>query len=209
MRNYNLYNKTQTSIKMTWKELLVSLSELIHEGIESNMRHYDYANVKNKWLGFTPASSKAIEEKERELEITFPKSYIEFLRVTNGFRQISLFAGHLLPVEQVGRLKEIDRDLYDVYLEEENDGLTDVRYNDYSDAQRSEFFRIDHLLESIAISSNVEGSIILLNPKVEFGDECEAWLYASWYPGARRFKSFRELMEHEYRSTLKLIGKKD
>ena len=192
---------------MTWEELLVSLSKLIHERVESNMRYYDYLDVENNWLGFTPASSKAIENKERELGIKFPKSYIEFLGVTNGFRQISLFSGHLLPIEQVGRLKDIDRSLYDVYLGEENDILTDIRYDDYSNAQRSEFFRIDHLLESIAVSRNVDGSIVLLNPKKEFDDECEAWLYASWYPGAHRFKSFRELMEHEYRSTLGVMNK--
>lgn len=40
---------------------------------------------------------------------------------------------------------------------------------------------------------------------VKFGEEWEAWVYANWFPGAKRYKSFRELIETEFYSTLKLI----
>lgn len=193
---------------MDWNELLKNLSFVISTRLEENMIYFDRGKIKDSWLGYPPASEKAIKAKEKELNISFPTSYKDFLRVTNGFKQISHFAGHLLPVEKIDFLKKIDSDLYHVYVNEQNEDISDSRYSDYSKKQGSEFFRIDHLLTSIAISKNVDGSIILLNPKVTFGDECEAWIYASWYPGAIRFKSFKDLIEEAYKSTVELLNKK-
>jgi hypothetical protein len=43
-----------------------------------------------------------------------------------------------------------------------------------------------------------EVSVLLLNPEVVTPDgEWEAWYYASWRPGASRYRSFAELMIEE------------
>ena len=139
--------------------------------------------------------------------LKLPKSYKEFLRITNGFKQISLFAGHLLPVQEIGWLKNLVPDLYEVYELEEFE-VSNEDYFNYSDSQDSVKFRVEYLLNSIVVSKDVEGSIILLNPQIKFENEWEAWLYASWYPGASRFKSFKELIYEEFKSTERLIKEK-
>ncbi|MTB53532.1 SMI1/KNR4 family protein [Lewinella sp. W8] len=190
---------------MEWEELLVDLSKMIQFGIHRNLRVYDESEVENNWLGFPPAPTWAIEKREKDLGIRLPPSYIDFLRVTNGFRQISHFAGRLLPIERIDYLKNIDSDLFDLYLEEVDRTISPSDQKDYSNNQRSVFFNVDHLLSSIAISERVEGSIILLNPQVKSGEEWEAWIFANWYPGAHRYKSFKMLVEDQYDATKKLI----
>ena len=46
------------------------------------------------------------------------------------------------------------------------------------------------------ISDSLEGEVLLLNPKVKFGNEWEAWYFANYLPGAIRFKSFKEMLEY-------------
>lgn len=193
---------------MNWKTLLEQLSQAIHTGVENNMIYYDKTGVHESWLGFPPASPESINAKEQELKVALPPSYREFLLTTNGFRQISFFAGHLFPVEKIGWTKDIDPDFLKI-LNEFDVPVSDEQYFVYGDKQRSELFRLEYLNATLQISEWVDGSVILLNPLVKFGEEWEAWVYANWYPGAHRYRSFRELIEAELTSTLELLDNKE
>jgi hypothetical protein len=60
--------------------------------------------------------------------------------------------------------------------------------------------RNEYLKTALAISEEGDAAICLLNPKIVTNEgEWEAWEFANWYPGARRFRSFREMMEARYR----------
>lgn len=48
----------------------------------------------------------------------------------------------------------------------------------------------------------MDGSLMLLNPNVQYGEEWEAWIYANWYLGASRFPSFADLIQDEYAHTI-------
>jgi hypothetical protein len=49
--------------------------------------------------------------------------------------------------------------------------------------------------------------VYLLNPSVVFeGGEWEAWVFASVFPGAIRYRSFWELMKAEYQTELTSKG---
>ena len=59
--------------------------------------------------------------------------------------------------------------------------------------------RNEYLRHTLEVSGEGDG-IYLLNPKVITADgEWEAWFFATWLPGARRYRSFWELMQDEYR----------
>jgi hypothetical protein len=85
--------------------------------------------------------------------------------------------------------------------------LPDGEYFDYSENQRESCFKVQHLKKSIKISDWTDGSILLLNPEVRYGDEYEAWVYANWSAGARRHKSFWDLIKYELENTKEMINK--
>ena len=193
---------------MNWKSILERLSQAIHTRVESNMIYYDKADVHDNWLGFPPASPELINAKEQEQEVALPPSYREFLLTTNGFRQISFFSGGLFSVDRIGWTKDVDPDFLKI-LNEFDAPVSDEQYFVYGDKQRSELFRLEYLNATLQVSEWVDGSVILLNPLVKFGDEWEAWVYANWHPGAHRYRSFRELIEAQLISTLELLDNKE
>jgi hypothetical protein len=188
-----------------WINLLQKISLTIHNKVEDNMIYYDKSIIANSWLGFDRADLKTIEEKEKSLDTKLPPSYKEFLLTTNGFKQISLFSGDLYPVELIDWTKKKDPDFLEIFNEHDDITICEEDYFIYGDDQRSENFKVSFLNETLQISEWVDGSVILLNPMVKFGEEWEAWIYANWFPGARRYQSFSELIEREFYSSLKLI----
>lgn len=58
-----------------------------------------------------------------------------------------------------------------------------------------------HSLSRSILSDRGDAAILLLNPEVVFEDgEWEAWYFATWLPGAMRFRSFADLMRYEAQS---------
>ncbi|MEP6672109.1 MAG: hypothetical protein ABJF10_23300 [Chthoniobacter sp.] len=74
--------------------------------------------------------------------------------------------------------------------------LSDAEYLVYGEAQDTVRFREEYLQTALEISDRGDDAILLLNPKTKTPEgEWEAWMFANWFPGARRYRSFRELME--------------
>jgi hypothetical protein len=192
--------------QFSWQQLLRKMSLKIHTEVEENMIYYDKSDVSDNWLGYTGAMDQEIENREKELGVTLPPSYKDFLRITNGFRQISFFSGQLLPVQQVEWISKKDPEFLRIYQRSFDDRVFEQeKYLVYDDRQRSVDFHTPFLGKTLQISEWVDGSVVLLNPRVKFGEEWEAWLFANWYPGARRYRSFKELMEYEYNTTAMLV----
>jgi hypothetical protein len=191
-----------------WKSLLQAMSSTIYNKVEENMTYYDRASITDEWLGFEGASLRSIEDAEKKLGMMLPPSYRDFLLTSNGFRQISHFAGELCAVADIDWTKNKDPEFIQI-LSEVDVAVTDEEYYVYGEEQRSENFRFEFLKATLQISEWVDGSVVLLNPLVRFGEEWEAWVYANWHPGAHRYRSFRELMEEEYLGTVKLLENRD
>ncbi|SHH21339.1 SMI1 / KNR4 family (SUKH-1) [Chryseolinea serpens] len=194
---------------MEWEDLLRQMSVKIHNEVEQNMIYYDKTDVSDNWLGFEAAKQQAITEKEKELMATLPPSYKDFLLTSNGFRQISLFSGGLYPVEVIDWTKKKDPEFLAIFEKHDDIPVTEDDYFVYGENQRSVVFKTAFLKETLQISEWVDGSVILLNPMVKFGEEWEAWLYANWFPGAHRYRSFRDLIEGEYYDSVRLIDNPD
>lgn len=198
--------------KTNWKTKLENLSSIIHNQLEDNCIYYDKVEITNNWIGFDPASEDEINQTEERLQIDLPKSYKEFLKISNGFRQISHFSGDLLPVNKIDWIQKKEPEFCKIFEGEtdEDYGLKfDESYYQYDENQRTERFKIDHLRNSIMISNWVDGSFIAINPKVKFGDEYEIWVYANWFPGAERFPSFKNMIDAKIEQTIELIQNKD
>jgi hypothetical protein len=76
--------------------------------------------------------------------------------------------------------------------------LTDEEYLVYGDGQIPGAFRAEYLQTALEISDRGDSAILLLNPQILSKDgEWEAWRFANWLPGAKRYR--RENTSHFYR----------
>lgn len=193
---------------MEWKSFLTKVSETL---AQSDDLHGGLKVENVDWLGFEGISNPQIQMHEERLKTNLPPSYKEFLKVTNGFKQLNCFVWDILPIEKIDWLKRFDPTLYDLYTTEYKDtfNAADDEYFVYGDEQKTTNFRSDFLANSLAISNWGDATILLLNPFVKFGDEWEAWVFATWHLGPVRYRSFQELMEQEYISYLELLNERE
>ena len=191
---------------MNWKTTLQNISQMINSSLDEQMIYYDKSRIRNNWLGYQGAQTNSITRKEKKLGIELPESYTKFIETSNGFKQISAFNSQLLPIEEIDWLRNTDSDFLSIFDEKDDASIDEKDYYQYNENQQSTIFKVNHLKNTIKLSKWTDGSIILLNPKVTFNGEYEAWIYADWYPGVKRFKSFEDLIVSELHSTQELVN---
>lgn len=191
---------------MNWKNFLTDVSNTLLNSDDLLNEFKDEAS--SNWLGFPPVTEHGIQIHEKKLKTLLPPSYKEFLMTTNGFKQISSFIWDILPLDKIDWIKNFDNHFYQLYTKEFELDITDEEYFVYGEEQDTVNFRNEYLIKTLAVSNWGDAVILLLNPEVKFGDEWEAWMFANWYPGAARYKSFEELMQEEYSSYLDLLKNK-
>jgi hypothetical protein len=165
---------------------------------------------KSGWLGFPPATVEEIEALEKRLGTSLPDSYRSFMLTTNGWRTAGVFVYDLLPAAEVTWFRDSHKDWLDAWADgartvEEPIPVSDEEYFVYGPEQNSCNFRDENWRATLAISGIGDSAIYLLNPLVVTADgEWEAWCFANWFPGARRHRTFWELMQHELQSFVEL-----
>ncbi len=167
--------------------------------------------IESGWLGYEGASEEEISRLEKRLRKRLPPSYRSFLAVTNGWRNCGFYIYRLWPCSKVSWFRKRHRDWIDAYLNvDEPDEITDEEYFVYGKRQECPCFRAQYLQSALEISDVGDSAIMLLNPKVVTEDgEWEAWLFANWFPGARRYRSFREMIiavRNSFKRILKAQG---
>lgn len=158
------------------------------------------------YLGYSGASEVAIAKAEATLGLQLPPSYREFLKVSNGWRQVRLrvMQGRLFSVQEIDLLKNKEPDLVEAWLNAMPEDYQDLRtpdeeYFSYGPDQDPGSMRDEYLATAIAVSEFVEDGVCLLNPMIIAPDgEWEAWIFSHKFPGALRYRSFQDLMEAEY-----------
>jgi hypothetical protein len=74
--------------------------------------------------------------------------------------------------------------------------VPDEKYFIYGDEQDCIYLRTEYMQTALAISSDCDGYIYLLNPQVvNENGEWEAWDFGHKLPGANRYRSFLEMMQ--------------
>jgi hypothetical protein len=166
--------------------------------------------LRSGWLGFEGASEEQIRATETRLNVELPNSYREFLKVSDGWRNLGAFIYKMWPTTEVEWFSVRNQEWIDAYAADESPRISDEEYFVYGDGQDSITFRPEYLQSALEISDTGDSTIVLLNPRVVSADgEWEAWVFANWYPGARRYRSFHELVQEELRSFRKLKMRRD
>ena len=104
-------------------------------------------------MGFDGATETEIQSNEKRLNTSLPPSYKEFLKVSNGFKQLNCFVWDILPIDKVDWLKTFDPTLYELYSTEfmNSFNATDEEYFIYGEDQKTTDFRSEYLVNSLAI----------------------------------------------------------
>jgi hypothetical protein len=157
-----------------------------------------------RWLGFQGATEDQIASLERRLGRQLPASYREFLACTNGWRTTGTFIDRIWGVDDVDWFRSRNTEWIDAYRQAESATIADGQYFVYGQSQDPMDFRAEYLSSALEVSDVGDSAIYLLNPEIVQHGEWEAWFFANWLPGARRYRSFWEMMNEEYRTFLDL-----
>lgn len=185
-----------------WKILLTDWSEALLNSNDFNDEPSSEA-IKSRWLGYTGASEEQIRQAEERLGTKLPPSYRSFLKVTNGWPQLTHFIDKMRSTEEVEWFR-VENEDWALIWADNNDNVSDEEYFDYENEENG-YLRGAHMLTSLQISDVGDSCVFLLNPQVVTPEgEWEAWFFANWMPGARRYRSFWQMMQDEYKNFLRL-----
>lgn len=178
-----------------WVDLLRRWSEILLR--EDEVRDSVGPEVATAaWLGQPGASESELATLEGRLGCRLPPSYRAFLAVSGGWPQHGL-EGRLFAPSEVVWFREANGEWIEVWEEAYAESeVTDEEYFVYGEAQDSANLRVSYMRGALQVSEDHDGHVFLLNPEVVTEDgEWEAWSFADWYPGAYRYRSFREMLE--------------
>lgn len=144
---------------------------------------------------------------ERRLGFTLPDDYVEFLGLFEEIPAPAIVpAGNrFLFVHELREYPEIYPDAYAIWKTYSGSRVFD-QIGIYGDAQLPESFSMDHLESCVAISTNNGSGVYLINPLVRKDGGMETWVLDFHFPGALRFPSFVEFIEHEFRRSIDEIA---
>lgn len=190
--------------------------------------------IQSGWLGYPPATEVQIRKTEERLGVILPRSYREFLKVSNGWYLTTPFVYKLWAVDEIEWFATRRRTWKDDFTERYKSlhhmnmtsngsdscsklpSIPDEEYKIYGDDQESTKLRVEYLETALEISDRADSTIYLLNPQIKAKDgEWEAWfledaspdtepMFYEWCPGAKRYPSFLEMMQEEYRSFMEI-----
>jgi len=190
-----------------WSQKLIHLPE--------NTGKIPEEMVESRWLGYPGATEAELDQNERRIGKSLPKSYREFLRITNGFLDFGNSTGEIWPVQKIGYFAQehnadyIEPWLKGYYFYGRPNHIADEVYLKYGDENNlfSTLLREEYLLKTIQISELGDSSAVyLLNPEIVDPDgEWEAWYFEPEL-GLRRYQSFIHLIEGEYKWFLRSNG---
>jgi hypothetical protein len=156
------------------------------------------------WLGYPGASDQELQILEQRLGRTLPHSYRAFLQLTNGWRRTSPFIERVWSAADVDYFRARNQDWIDILLERPT-SITPEEHARYGEDLDPVIYRAEYLPETIQVSEIGDAAVYLLNPAVVTADgEWEAWFLTTWLPGARRYRTFGDLMQAEYASFVRL-----
>ncbi|UWZ83791.1 SMI1/KNR4 family protein [Occallatibacter riparius] len=149
------------------------------------------------WLGEPGATETEIALAEERLGVRLPPTYRAFLAETNGFDHIGPFIYRLYKVEEIEWFRVRNQDWIEAY-QVGDDTSPEEHLANPDDCVR---FRAAYLSSCLQISEEGDSAVVLLNPEVVNDEgEWEAWFFANWNPGARRYPSFQAYIESELES---------
>lgn len=195
----------------TWRTFLSTWSEeILRYSDEHYLRGLPLHAKTSGWLGYAGATEAQLAAAEARLGRSLPPSYRAFLAVSNGWRRTTPFIDAVWPTEQIEWLSVASPEFLPAWMEGVTafgvpEPIPDADYFVYGGAQREYAIRHEYFETALQISAWGDAAVYLLNPQVVTpAGEWEAWFFASWLPGARRYRTFWDLMRAEHDSFLAL-----
>jgi hypothetical protein len=190
-----------------WKDLLTEWNQQLLED-QDILKHLPAEVIASGWLGYPGATEEQLTQLEQRLGAILPPSYREFLKFTNGWRDIGHFIPAIWSTKDVEWFAVRHQYVIDVWTRgsEDRPPIPDEKYLDYGEDGADEAaFRAEYLQAALEISDRERAgtAIYLLNPQIVTTEgEWEAWFFAHWIPGAHRYRSFWEMMQQEHKMFL-------
>ena len=157
--------------------------------------------IASGWLGFPGATEEQLRQAEARLGVRLPPSYRQFLATTNGWRMTGPFIYRMWSAEEIDWFRVRNQNWIDDFTLYGASSAPDSQYFVYGEGHDPIWIRPEYLPATLEISDTGDDAIYLLNPNIVTPEgEWEAWFFGNWLPGARRYRSFREMMEAEYES---------
>lgn len=159
------------------------------------------------WLGYPGATEEQIAQAEARLGVRLPPSYREFLMVSNGWRVLTRFIYQLWSTDEIEWFRVRNQDWIDAWGAGSGGRrrVPDSEYFVYGPAQSVLTMRAEYLETALEVSDVGSDAIYLLNPQVVTPEgEWEAWFFASWLPGAERYRSFWDMLQAEHEQFLRM-----
>lgn len=188
-----------------WRQFLQHYSDELLKAADRRIQVPAEARAA-RWMGFEPASAAAVGAAEQRLGRRLPPSLRTFYLVSNGWRATGFFIEDVVPVEQIGWLKDRDPHLYQMACENEAHARPFKRDPDGSRHREFIVEQGTRVKRSLVISTRGDAAVWLLDPGERPHDaEWPAGRWASWSPGMEwQADSFAGLMRHELESFVRL-----
>jgi hypothetical protein len=154
-------------------------------------------------IGYSGATEQQISMAEERLKIVLPSSYRDFLNVSNGWPELPQ-ALNLRSVDLIDWFHIENQEWIDIWLDSfpsdrgAHIPVEDGQYLKYDENDRkcwSQPLRHEYLQTCLQLSDEIEGEVVLLNPKTIHNGEWEAWIFSNRGPGSKRYRSFSEMIE--------------
>ncbi len=111
----------------------------------------DKDSIQNRSLLYAPATKDSIKIKQKSLGVKLPPSYIDFLLVSNGFRNISPFLDNLFSIEKIDWARNLEEKWSIDMFNDETVEVSDEQYFYYEEDQNSVLSRTRYISESLKI----------------------------------------------------------
>lgn len=158
--------------------------------------------IESRWFGYPGATEEQIIKAETRLSVTFPPSYREFLKVSNGLRAVTeddIMGIKFHSTEVVTWLATNEQELIDMFTQQDKNPILDQEYFVYGESHNPYTYRSEYFQTLL----DVGGSIVAynyyysLNPQIITNQgEWEAWWFDRLSPpySVQRYPSFSEMM---------------
>lgn len=167
------------------------MNDLLLKIAQSSVLLNDFGLTKEELATFSflkdPASSTAIEETEKRLNVRLPYDYMEILKISNGFEAANSVEPSFLPVEKIDYLHQLMPDLIEAY---DLDEMQDTA---------------DGLKRAILIAGIDEDQHFLLIPPKEKDGKYEYWKFANWIPGEEKYEDLEDYLKSILETNLEWI----
>lgn len=143
----------------------------------------------------TDAPEERVKALEKRLKTTLPPSYRHFLLNPKDRAWPGDLRMH--EPEQVDWFKAENQDWIDAWTEGAAEGgpISDKDYFVYGLRQDCCHMRSEYLPKVLQISTAEDGRVLLINPViVDAKGEWEAWDFSNYYPGAKRYRTFSQMV---------------